>query len=111
MLTNQQMANDIRDLASMSLRNLEDLIDAGFNINEQDFEGNTYLHYCIKLCNVKLIETLCKAGANIYVENIYRKMPIDVAWECSWKTGILDAILSNSEMASSVLELRKRRCA
>ena len=107
MLTRNQMTRDIRDLASMSLKSIEDLIEAGFNINEQDLEGNTYLHHCIKSCDIKLIETLCKAGANIYVKNIYRKMPIDSAWEKSYKKGVFDAILTHSGMASSVADLRR----
>lgn len=100
MLTNQQMTSDIRDLALISLKNLEDLVKSGFNLNEQDLEGNTYLHHCIKSCDVKLIELLCKAGANIFVKNIYRKRPIDTAWECPGEEDVLGVILSNSEMAA-----------
>jgi ankyrin repeat protein len=107
MLTNQQMASDIRDLSLISLKNIEDLIGLGFNINEQDFEGNTYLHHCIKSCNIKLIEILCKSGANVFAKNIYKKMPIDAAWEHPGAEDVLAVILNNSVMAGSIAELRR----
>ena len=44
MLSTKQMTSDVKDLSLMSLKDLKDLIDSGLNINEQDEEGNTYLH-------------------------------------------------------------------
>ncbi len=81
MLTTQQMVSDVRDLSFMPLKDLKDLIDSGLNINEQDEEGNTYLHHYIKKGDSVMAKLLCEAGADIDLKNMYGKSPIDVAWE------------------------------
>ena len=81
MLSNKQMICDIKDLGKIRLSELKDLIDSGLNINEQDEEGNTYLHYCIKSGNSEMVKILCQSGANIELKNIYGKSPVDISWE------------------------------
>jgi len=81
MLSQQQMVSDIKDLSLISLKDLKDLIESGLNLNEQDCEGNTYLHHYIKKGNSEMVKVLCQAGADISLKNIYGKAPVDMAWE------------------------------
>ncbi len=81
MLSTQQMISDMKDLSMINLKDLKDLIKSGLNINEQDSEGNTYLHHYIKSRNPEMVKILCMAGANVNIKNVYGKSPIDMAWE------------------------------
>ena len=81
MLSEQQMVSDIKDLSLTSLKDLKDLIEAGLNVNEQDCEGNTYLHHYIKKGDSVMVRLLCEAGADVGLKNMYGKAPADVAWE------------------------------
>lgn len=45
------------------------LIDLGVNINQQNGAGDTVLHEAAMLCNVKAIQLLIAAGADVTIEN------------------------------------------
>lgn len=81
MLSQQQMVSDMKDLSLISLGDLKDLIDSGLNVNEQDSEGNTYLHHYISKGDSVMVDLLCQAGADASIKNIYGKAPVDAAWE------------------------------
>lgn len=78
----------------ITLKELKKLIASGENINEQDEEGNTYLHYCAMSNISGIVEVLCRAGADIHLKNKQGKAPVDIAWE----NDMLAVILKSSRI-------------
>lgn len=48
-------------------------------INKQDQNGNTALHLAVESGNTEIVDFLLKRGANKFIENNNRLIPIDVA--------------------------------
>jgi ankyrin repeat protein len=64
--------NDDCDLAKI-------IIDNGADLNTQDRNGNTALHYCVYYRNYKLMELLVKEGANINIQDNNGNTPLQLS--------------------------------
>lgn len=65
---------------SSSVDILSDIVEAGVDdINKQDNEGNTALHYATKANDMKKVKVLLKGGANTQVLNKKKETPFQIA--------------------------------
>lgn len=62
----------------VSIGRLRKLIYDGFDINEQDEDGNTYLHNFCYDNNFFPIKLLCEAGASLDIKNSKGVTPIQI---------------------------------
>jgi ankyrin repeat protein len=85
-------------------------IFGGFDINEQDLQGNTYLHLSVSAGDFDAVKLFCDSGAKLDIRNKNGKKPIDLAAEkvndfpSENSVKILDAI------SASVLQVIQERC-
>jgi hypothetical protein len=98
------------DILCRRYKNIDELkafFDSNIDINEQGEGGDTFLHYCVKYGHAKLVEHLCKWGADINIKNDEGKRAVDLAWErpdCPWPyNNLLGVILSNSQPKEKVV--------
>ncbi|MCK5706478.1 MAG: ankyrin repeat domain-containing protein [Candidatus Aureabacteria bacterium] len=68
------------------------LIDVGYNINEQDENGDTSLHHALLSQNKELIKALVHKGANVNVSNNVQITPIFIALMGFGKTPDIDTV-------------------
>jgi len=55
------------------------LIQAGANVNAKDEDGNTTLHYAVKINNIEIVKAIIKAGADVEAEDNMRNTPLIIA--------------------------------
>ncbi|MGZ5134021.1 MAG: ankyrin repeat domain-containing protein [Flavitalea sp.] len=55
------------------------LIQAGANVNAEDEDKNSPLHFAVKMKNLEIVKALIKAGANLEAENSMRTTPLVLA--------------------------------
>jgi hypothetical protein len=58
---------------------IEFLINNGIDVNLQDVEGDTTLHYAIEFCNLPLMIKLLQHGAKMFIPNNDGITPYDMA--------------------------------
>ena len=63
----------------ITVEKLKQLVAEGFDINEQNEEGNTYLHKFTDDNNFFPIKLLCEAGADLEVKNKDGLTPYQIA--------------------------------
>ena len=61
------------------IKKIQKIYNRGYNINIQDEEGNTALHYACEYENVVLVKHLIRYGSNCYIKNNYNITPLNVA--------------------------------
>ena len=55
------------------------LIQAGANVNTEDVNGNTPLHYAVEIKSIEIVKAIIKAGADLEAENNTRSTPLMIA--------------------------------
>jgi len=73
------------------------------NVNNQDKNGNTALHYAIQCRNPQMIQKLIECGANVQLKNSNDQSPYDLAMEFGDKT--LLKVLNNDMTSEEILQL------
>lgn len=56
-----------------------ELLDMGYNINNQDFNGDTFLHQAVCDNNIPMVTELLNLGANTSILNSRLETPLDIA--------------------------------
>jgi len=87
---------------------VEILLDnwANVNLNNQDANGNTALHYAVQCRNPQIVQKLVEKGANEQLKNFKDQSPLDIAMELGDKT-LLKALkgdLTSEEALQSMKE-------
>jgi ankyrin repeat protein len=83
---NQQTVHDIMLLVAKSELTeqqatviVNELEEGGIDLDEQDDDGDTFLHFAVEQQNGYLAEALQRAGANPHIEDNNNRSPIEIA--------------------------------
>ena len=52
------------------------LLNLGINVNSKDKEGNTALHYAVRMNQIRIIKKLIQRGADVNITNFRKKTPL-----------------------------------
>lgn len=67
----------------VALREIQEMLRNGANVNVKDKLGKTPLHYAMQLCSLPLVKLLIKYRASLQIEDKYGKTPLDILNEHS----------------------------
>ena len=54
------------------------LLNLGINVNSKDKDGNTALHYAVKMNQTRIIKKLLQRGADVNITNFHKKTPLEL---------------------------------
>ena len=61
-----------------ALREIQEMLRDGANVNVRDRLGKTPLHYAMQLCSLPLVKLLIKYRANLQIQDKFGKTPLDI---------------------------------